>query len=71
MIVDRIKFWWNKPFVYNYQTGGGMKVQNYNPFTDVVTIRHSQFGYVTAISPKARTDFLTQITEPGWEVNPE
>jgi hypothetical protein len=71
MIVDRIKFWWNKSFAYNRQTGGGMKVQSYNPFTDVVTVRHSQFGYVTGISTKNRKDFLAQISDPGWEVDPE
>lgn len=67
-MIERIRFLLKKhPFVYHRDTGGGMAVQGYNPFTDEVTIRHSLRGYVTTVQKYTREQYLAKIADPEWE----
>lgn len=57
MLIDRIRFWLSKkPFIYTSE-GKGFAVEGYNPFTDMVLVRMSQFGYVTGHNCISRSDF--------------
>lgn len=57
-MLDRIKFFWNKPpFVYS-DKGIGLAIEGYNPFTDKVNARFSQFGYVTGNRVISRQEYL-------------
>ena len=67
-LYARLSFAFNKsPFVYNKETGGGMKVMIYNMFTDTVTVRHSLRGYVTNTVQHDRKKYLQKLTNTNWE----
>ena len=69
-LYTRLRFLFNKPpFVYNKETGGGMKVMSYNLFADTVTVRHSLRGYVTNTVKHNRKTYLQKLTDPKWEAN--
>jgi hypothetical protein len=57
-MLDRMLFWASrKPFLYSV-SGEGLAVEAYNPVTDMVRVRVSQFGIVVGWSCTTRGDFL-------------
>lgn len=60
-MIDRLKFLFRKN-EFHYKDGHGVVVENYNPITDLVNIRHSKFGYVTHNSYVSRQDYLGIIS---------
>lgn len=60
-MIERIKFCLSeKEFVYT-NSGVGMAVESYNPLTDTVRVRFSQFGYVTNTTTFSRKDYLEEL----------
>ena len=61
-MLDQIIFFWNFlrnkiAFRYDKTTGIGWAIEGYNPFTDNVKVRCSQFGYVTGMKTLTRSEF--------------
>ena len=67
-MIERFKFLFSKhPFLYWKETGGGMKIESYNIFSDKVTIRHSLRGYVTGHRQYKRQEYMLKISDMKWK----
>ena len=60
-IISRIKFYFKKHELA-YKNGRGIVVDSYNPFTDIVCVRHSEFGYVSYYERMTREQYLERVT---------
>jgi hypothetical protein len=60
-MIDRLKFWLaRKHFLYT-ASGRGIAFESYNPLTDKVLVRASQFGYVTGREQISRCEYLSVL----------
>lgn len=60
-IIARIKFYFKKHEFF-YKNDRGIAVDSYNPFTNIVCVRHSEFGYVSYYEHMTREQYLERVT---------